>query len=565
MLAITILLLIGQVVGTLLVPYLIADLIDVGIVGSDMAAIFQIGGSMLLVALATAAIAVAGSYLCADFGAMLGRDLREKVFLKTQELSIKDFDTFGTSSMITRTTSDIANVQQITVMLLQLVVPAPLIVAASMAMTWIAKPELMLIPLLAIVLFSIVATLVIRKSLVLSQQIQLRMDKINQVVRESIIGIRVIRAFDNMNYEKGRSDTAFCKYAEKVISLNRLFAVLNPMVWLAMGLSMAAIVWFGGIFTGNGTMEVGQITAVTEYTIMTLGYLVMAAFSVVTLPKMLTSLRRLEEVLDTQPEVCDPSVPVSLSDESAASVVFDHVTFSYHGAEMPVLKDLTFTCEAGKTTAIIGGTGSGKSTVAGVLLRLFDIEEGEIRLCGTDIRHLTQTNLRDQIAYVPQKAFLFSGTIAENLRMGKKEATDDDLRKAARTAQAESFIDGLPLGFAAPVAQSGSNFSGGQKQRLSIARALIKNAPVLVFDDSFSALDYQTDAALRKALRQEAKEKVLLIIAQRISTILDADQIIVLDDGQIAGIGRHEELMRTCDVYQEIAYSQLSREEKTAR
>lgn len=565
MLAITILLLIGQVVGTLLVPYLIADLIDVGIVGSDMAAIFQIGGSMLLVALATAAIAVAGSYLCADFGAMLGRDLREKVFLKTQELSIKDFDTFGTSSMITRTTSDIANVQQITVMLLQLVVPAPLIVAASMAMTWIAKPELMLIPLLAIVLFSIVATLVIRKSLVLSQQIQLRMDKINQVVRESIIGIRVIRAFDNMNYEKGRSDTAFCKYAEKVISLNRLFAVLNPMVWLAMGLSMAAIVWFGGIFTGNGTMEVGQITAVTEYTIMTLGYLVMAAFSVVTLPKMLTSLRRLEEVLDTQPEVCDPSVPVSLSDESAASVVFDHVTFSYHGAEMPVLKDLTFTCEAGKTTAIIGGTGSGKSTVAGVLLRLFDIEEGEIRLCGTDIRHLTQTNLRDQIAYVPQKAFLFSGTIAENLRMGKKEATDDDLRKAARTAQAESFIDGLPLGFAAPVAQSGSNFSGGQKQRLSIARALIKNAPVLVFDDSFSALDYQTDAALRKALRQEAKEKVLLIIAQRISTILDADQIIVLDDGQIAGIGRHEELMKTCDVYQEIAYSQLSREEKTAR
>lgn len=559
-----ILLLFGQVVGTLLVPYLIADLIDIGIAGANMLSIAQIGLKMLITSLVTAAVAIAGCYLSADFAAAFGRDMREAVFLKTQELSVKDFDTFGTSSLITRTTFDIANVQQTLTMILQMIVPAPLIVTASIAMTWLAKPELIIIPLSAIAFFVLVCAIVIKKSSALSQQMQSRMDKITQVVRESITGIRVIRAFDNAVYEKKRSDTAFESYAETIISINKLFAILNPMVWLAMGLSMAAIVWFGGLFSMKGTMAIGQITAVTEYTIMTLGYLIMAAFSIVTLPKMFTSLHRLEEILDTQPEILDPEHPYTLLPQPSPRVEFDNVTFAYHGAEIPVLKNLSFSCEAGKTTAIIGGTGSGKSTITAVLLRLYDIDSGQIRLNGSDIRALTQNDLREQIGYVPQKAFLFSGTIAENLMMGNKNATAQDMRRAVATAQAEDFIDSLPLGLYAPVAQGGVNFSGGQKQRLSIARALIKNTPVLIFDDSFSALDYQTDAALRRTLKNETADSVMIIIAQRISTILDADQIIVLDEGEIAGIGRHSDLLKNCPVYQEIAHSQLAREEEIA-
>lgn len=558
------LLLTGQVIGTLLVPFLIADMIDMGVMKGDMAVIVRIGIWMLVVALVTTVISVYGSYLSAAMGAAFGRDMRKAVFCKTQELSVKDLDALGTSSMITRTTGDISNIQQTFVMVLQMIIPAPMIAVAAIVMTAMTNPALTLIPVLSIVVFLLSAGLVMKKSESLSQLIQVHMDKINQVVRESIIGIRVIRAFDHSTYEKKRSDGTFEEYASIMISLNRLFATLNPVVWLAMGLAMAAIVWFGGVFTLQGTMALGEITAVTEYTIVMLSYLIMAAFSVVTLPKMHACLERLSEVLDTPPQILDTPNASQISINGPATLELDHVTFSYRGAEIPVLKDLSFSCHAGKTTAIIGGTGSGKSTIAGLLLRLHDIDSGFIRLNGTDIRDLTQQSLREQIGYVPQKAFLFSGTIADNLRMGRKDATPEDMQDAVRIAQAESFITSLPKGFESHVAQGGTNFSGGQKQRLAIARALIKQAPVLMFDDSFSALDFKTDAALRRALKKEIKNSVVIIIAQRISTILDADQIIVLEDGGIAGIGKHQELMKTCEVYQEIAKSQLSIEENEA-
>lgn len=558
------LLLTGQVVGTLLVPYLIADMIDMGVMKGDMDEILRIGFWMLIVALITTVISVFGSYLSAAMGAAFGRDMRKALFCKTQDLSVKDMEALGTSSMITRTTGDISNIQQTFVMVLQMIIPAPMIAIAAIGMTAATNLTLTIIPLISIVIFLISAGFVMKRSDSLSQRIQVHMDKINQVVRESIVGIRVIRAFDHSDYEKKRSDGTFEEYASIMVALNRLFATLNPVVWLVMGLAMAAIVWFGGIFTLGGSMAVGEITAVTEYTIVMLSYLIMAAFSVVTLPKMHACLERLSEVLDSEPQIMDRKGAAPTMINRPVSLELSHVTFSYRGAEMPVLKDLNFRCQAGKTTAIIGGTGSGKSTIAGLLLRLHDIDSGVISLGGTDIRDLTQEGLRDQIGYVPQKAFLFSGTIADNLRMGREQATKQEMLDAVRIAQAETFVASLPEQLEAPVAQGGTNFSGGQKQRLSIARALIKQAPVLIFDDSFSALDYKTDSALRRALKQEIKNTVVIIIAQRISTILDADQIIVLDEGRIAGIGRHQELMKTCEVYQEIAKSQLSTKESEA-
>lgn len=559
-LAVTLLLLLGQVAGTLLIPYLIAGIVDEGILKGNMNVIYSLGIQMLVVAILSVAVAVLGSLYSADLAAAFGRDMREAVFRKSQDLSIREFDTIGVSSMITRTTSDISNLQQTLGMFLQMIVPAPLIVIASIIMTGMVNPVMTLIPVACIVFFLLLAWVVLKKSEPVSQRIQVRMDHINQVIRESITGIRVIRAFDNRTYEQGRCDEAFGDYASNMVKLNKLFAVLNPVVWLVMGLSMAAIMWFGGILSLGGNMEIGEITAVTEYTVMTLGYLIMAAMSCVTLPKMRACLNRLEEVLSIEPEITDEGKPLAAFAEKVPVVEFDKVTFSYPGAEEPVIEDITFRCPAGKTTAIIGGTGSGKSTIANLLLRMHNVEEGQIRLKGVNIRSLPQEKLREYIGYVPQKAFLFSGTIADNLHMGLKTAKKRELHKALATAQAKDFVAALPLGLDAPVSQGGSNFSGGQKQRLSIARALVKNAPVLIFDDSFSALDYKTDAALRRALKQDVPDAAKLIIAQRVSTIMDADQIIVLEDGRIAGIGRHETLLKECLVYQAIAKSQLSLE-----
>lgn len=565
-LTLTLLMLLGQVIGTLIIPFLIANIVNNGILKGDMNAIFYIGVQMFIAAIITMAVSVLGAYYCVDLAAAFGRDMRDAVFCKSQELSLREFDTIGVSSMITRTTSDIANLQQILVMFLQMVVPVPLIVVASIIMTAMVSPSLALIPIACILIFLVLTWIVFKKSDPISKRIQVLMDRINQVIRESITGIRVIRAFDNRDYEQERCNNAFEKYAANMVRLNKLFAVLNPVVWVVMGLSMAAIVWFGGFLTVNGSMQIGEITAVTEYTIMTLSYLIMAAMSSVTLPKMFSCLNRLEEVLDIQPEITDSVVRNVSPVQSAESPVleFEGVSFSYPGAEESVVKNLNFSCNAGETTAFIGGTGSGKSTVANLLLRLHDVGAGSIRLNGVDIRTLSQQQLREMIGFVPQKAFLFSGTIAENLYMGRKSATKEELRRAVRIAQAEQFVDNLPLGFDAPVSQGGSNFSGGQKQRLSIARAIVKKAPVLVFDDSFSALDFKTDVALRKALSREVTDAVKIIIAQRVSTIKNADQIIVLDEGMIVGIGKHNELMENCSVYRAIAKSQLSQKEVCA-
>ena len=558
---ITLIMLLGQAVGTLLIQFLIAGIVDNGILKGDMNEILNIGGQMLLVLLITTVAAVLGSYYSADLAAVFGYYMRDKIFRKSQELSIHDFDTIGVSSMITRTTSDISNLQQTFGLVLQLIVPAPLIIVASIAMTTYTSLTLALVLILSVVIFIVFARLVLKKSIFISKRVQDKLDYINQVIRESITGIRVIRAFGNEEYEEDRAGKAFKNYATDMIKLNKIFAVLNPTIWLMIGVSVAIIVWVGGVFSMKGSMEIGQITAVTEYSIITLSYLILATTTSVTLPKMKSCLDRIEEVLEINPEIQDFNIEKKCAKDDCAVVEFENVSFFYKGAEEPVIRDISFSCNKGETTAIIGSTGSGKSTIANLILRLHDIDQGEIRINGVDIRCLSQKELRDTIGYVPQKAFLFSGTIEDNLRMGYKEATKEDMERALSISQSKSFVDKLPIGLKSEVSQGGSNFSGGQKQRLSIARALIRKVPIYIFDDSFSALDLKTDSALRKSLKENMRDAAKIIIAQRVSTIMDADQILVLDEGKLVGIGKHIDLMKNCSVYQAIAKSQMSIEE----
>ncbi|MBU4438684.1 MAG: ABC transporter ATP-binding protein/permease [Acetobacterium sp.] len=551
-----------QSFSMLAVPYFAAKIIDNGIIKKDLMAIVSLGLQMLTAVGVSALISLWASYMCADLAALSGKYLRDRIFDKTQILSIRDFNRFSTASMITRATGDITVIQQTVIMFAQMILPAPIVAITAIIMTMAVSPILVAIPIIAMAVFISVIYYLFRKASPISKTIQKRLDIINRIMGEAITGVRVIRAFDNSEYERKRTNEAFLDYADNVIRLNRTFAVFSPLIWAVVGISMVAVLWFGSFLVLNGEIQVGGIIAVSEYTILLLISLIMSSMVIVMLPKMKACLDRTQEVLDTIPEIGDEKAAKALGNpNNPAKIVFNQVSFSYRGAEEPVLQGISFSCEQGKTTAIIGGTGSGKSTIASLMLRLYDVASGEITLEGADIRQMTQHDLRERISYVPQKAILFSGTIADNLRMGNRQATQAELEHAARIAQAHDFIIGMEDGYERSVAQGGTNFSGGQKQRLCIARALVKKAPVYIFDDSFSALDFKTDATLRKALKKEMADAAVVIVAQRISTIMDADQIIVLEAGRMAGIGRHSELMKSCPVYQEIVASQLTEKE----
>lgn len=551
----TFILMIVQAVGTLMIPYYVAEIIDEGILTQDQGAIWRNGAFMLGIAVLTGIVSIIASYYSAILAGRFGYFLRKQLVNKTQQLSMADMDEFGTPTLLARTTSDITNIQQIMMMVFQMIIPAPLICLASIVLTGVISWRFVWIPMASIALFSIVALLVIKKAIPLAEVMQQRMDKMMQILREFYTGDRVIRAFNKTSFEKKRTDQTFSNYAEVMIRVNKLFAVLNPTVNLVMGLGMTAVLAFGGVLVLQGNVPIGSLTAISEYTILSLWFLTMAAMVIVMIPKALASLERIDEVLTKEEEIVDGAKVSFELKEDAPIAVFDHVDFAYSGAEESVLSDISFDIPKG-VTAIVGGTGSGKSTIAKALLRLKDTTKGEIRFLDKPVQCVTQEALRERISYVPQKAFLFSGTIRENFLFGKPSATEQEMKQAAEVAQAAAFINTLDGQYDALVAQKGNNFSGGQKQRLSIARALIKPADLYFFDDSFSALDYQTDAKLRKALKSYLQDAAIVIVAQRLSTIKDADQIIVLEEGKIVGKGTHEELLRTCKVYQEFAKSQ---------
>ncbi|MFQ7236394.1 MAG: ABC transporter ATP-binding protein, partial [Enterococcus hulanensis] len=527
----TFILMIVQAVGTLMIPYYVAEIIDEGILTQDQGAIWRNGAFMLAIAVLTGIVSIIASYYSAILAGRFGYFLRKQLVDKTQQLSMADMDEFGTPTLLARTTSDITNIQQIMMMVFQMIIPAPLICLASIVLTGAISWRFIWIPITSIVLFSVVSLLVIKKAIPLADVMQQRMDKMMQILREFYTGVRVIRAFNKTSFEKKRTDKTFSNYSEVMIRVNKLFAVLNPTVNLVMGLGMTAVLAFGGFLVVQGNVPIGSLTAISEYTVLSLWFLTMAAMVIVMIPKALASLERIGEVLSKEEEIVDGQKESFELKEDAPIAVFDHVDFAYSGAEEAVLSDINFEIPKG-VTAIVGGTGSGKSTIAKALLRLKDTTKGEIRFLGEPIQKVTQETLRERISYVPQRAFLFSGTVRDNFLFGNPQATEEEMQQAAKAAQAEDFISNLDGQYDAFVAQKGNNFSGGQKQRLSIARAPIKPADLYFFDDSFSALDYQTDAKLRKALKSYLTDAAIVIVAQRLSTIKDADQIIVLEEGK---------------------------------
>ncbi|EHV0152273.1 ABC transporter ATP-binding protein [Enterococcus faecalis] len=546
-----------QIAGTLGVPKLVGKLIDVGIVSGDQQVIKTIGIQMFLVAFIGTIAAIISSYLSALVAAKFGFQVRGLFFKKFQQFSMKNVDKFGSNSLLTRMTNDVDNVQTMIVLFCQLIFPAPIISLFALVMTFSYSVSLAWVTLASIVFYLVVVYFLMKKGTPLSLKIQPKMDRITTTLREFFTGINMIRAFNNQDFEEQRTNQTFKNYAERMSKVNRIFAWITPVAFLLMGVVYASILWFGGNLVAVGTLQIGTVTAVIEYTLLTLAYLMIAAMVLVVIPRSVASLNRLQEVLSEEIEISDPHTEATIAyHPEKALICFDHVTFQYTETADPVLENVSFVIPKGKTTAIVGATGAGKSTLVKLLLRINEVTAGTISYSGTDIRSLSQQTIRKVISYVPQKAFLFSGTILSNLLMGNAEATTEEIRTALEISQSSEFIDSLPQGIESFVAQGGSNYSGGQKQRMCIARALIKPADVYIFDDSFSALDYKTDAALRAALHAQMADKTLLIVAQRLSTIMNADNIIVLDEGRIVGQGTHADLLTTNSYYQDFAKSQ---------
>lgn len=557
----TVVLLLLQVMSNLYLPNLNADIINNGVAKGDIRYILKTGSFMLVVTLLLAACAIASSYFSSKISMSFGRDMRRAIFHKVESFSQADLDKFGTPSLITRNTNDVQQMQMLVLLGLNLMVMAPLMCIGGVIMALrqdvvLSSSIIVIIPVMAVAVW-----IILSKATPLFRSIQIKIDRVNQIMREKLMGVRVIRAFVRNDYEAKRFDETNRDLTTTTLRVNRIIALAIPSLIIIMNMSTVAIIWFGGYRIDSGAMPIGNLTAFLTY-IMEIMISIMLAMSMfVMVPRAEASAERVQEVLNTKPSIKDPTTPVEPR-KSRGTVEFYNVEFSYPGAEESVLRDISFIAVPGKTTAIIGSTGCGKSTLVNLIPRFYDITGGSIKIDGVDIRDMHLRDLRGRIGLVPQKAFLFSGTIADNLRYGNENATDEELWHALEVAQAKDFVMEIPGQLYAPVEQGGVNFSGGQRQRLAIARALVKKPEIYVFDDSFSALDFKTDAQLRLALKKETVHSTVIIVAQRVSTIMDADQIITLnDDGTIAGIGTHAQLMETCEVYRDIVYSQLSEEE----
>ena len=555
-----VMLLFGQAMCDLALPDYMSDIVNEGIATGDTGTIIGIGFRMILISLTGGMLSIAVGYLASRVGAGIGQQLRIDLFEKVESFSNVEFDKFSTSSLITRTTNDVTQVQTLVIMMIRMIFYAPIMgiggiihaVNNSASMSWI-------IALAIVVLVGIIATL-FSLALPRFKVIQTLVDRLNQVVRENLSGLLVTRAFNTQDFEEARFDKENKTLTDTNLFVNRTMAAMMPLMMLLMNLITVLIVWVGSYQVSAFKIDVGQMMAYMQYVMQIIMAFLMMSMMFIMIPRASVSAVRIADVLESDPQI--KNRPDALLFSSSEGVLrFDHVSFRYPGAEEDVLHDIDFTAKPGETTAFIGSTGSGKSTIANLVPRFYDVTEGSITIDGTDIRDMELHSLRSQLGYVPQKAVLFSGTIDSNLRYADKNATDEEILSGAQIAQAMEFIDSRPEGFETPIAQGGSNVSGGQKQRLSIARALVKKPQIYIFDDSFSALDFKTDSALRAALRKETGGSTVLLIAQRISTIMDAEQIIVLEAGKIVGKGTHEQLMKSCEVYREIALSQLSKEE----
>lgn len=577
-----------DVAGTLYVPTMLAGMINQGVTSGNTDFIIGQGLKMLVACCCASGGALLGNYLCARLASYVGRDIRNAVYDASLTYSGGDFEEFGTGSMITRTLNDVNVIQQTVMLATQAMLPVPIICVMGTVLSFRVDAQMGAMMLAVVSVVMVFAVIAVRRAAPIFEKMQGFIDRMNVVLRENIIGVRVIRAFGKERHEEGRMGRVFTDYADAAIKVNWIFAGVDCFSFCLMNIAEVLLMWLGGNRVGAHAMEIGNISAVVEYAMLIMFYIMMAQFVALMVPRAIVCLQRCAEVIEKKPSILDgtgsaPLAPgsngevatvgevvavgeaavtdeggtfnASLSD-TAPVATFDHVSFRFPDADEDTLHDIDFSCHRGQTTAIIGSTGSGKSTIAKMLLRLHDVTDGSVRFSGADVRSMTQHDLRERIAYVPQKAWLFSGTIASNLRDGRAGATETEMRHALDVAQSD-FVWGLPERLDAPVAQGGTNFSGGQRQRLAIARALMKHADLYIFDDSFSALDFKTDAALRRALKPETRNAAVLIIAQRINTILHADQIVVLKDGRIVGKGTHEELMEGCEVYREIAESQM--------
>lgn len=565
-----------DVAGTLYVPTMLAGMINQGVTSGNTDFIIGQGLKMLVACCCASGGALLGNYLCARLASYVGRDIRNAVYDASLAYSGGDFEEFGTGSMITRTLNDVNVIQQTVMLATQAMLPVPIICVMGTVLSFRVDAQMGAMMLAVVSVVMVFAVIAVRRAAPIFEKMQGFIDRMNVVLRENIIGVRVIRAFGKERHEEGRMGRVFTDYADAAIKVNWIFAGVDCFSFCLMNIAEVLLMWLGGNRVGAHAMEIGNISAVVEYAMLIMFYIMMAQFVALMVPRAIVCLQRCAEVIEKKPSIVDgtgsaPLAPgpngevaaagedgvfnASLSD-TAPVATFDHVSFRFPDADEDTLHDIDFSCRRGQTTAIIGSTGSGKSTIAKMLLRLHDVTDGSVRFSGADVRSMTQHDLRERIAYVPQKAWLFSGTIASNLRDGRAGATETEMRHALDVAQSD-FVWGLPKRLDAPVAQGGTNFSGGQRQRLAIARALMKHADLYIFDDSFSALDFKTDAALRRALKPETRNAAVLIIAQRINTILHADQIVVLKDGRIVGKGTHEELMEGCEVYREIAESQM--------
>ncbi|NMI04111.1 ABC transporter ATP-binding protein [Paenibacillus sp. SZ31] len=549
-----------QSLAELYLPTLMADIVNDGIIKGDIPYIWQIGGWMLVIAIGGTVCSVIASYLSSRTAGGFAKQLRSRVFRHVENFSLQEFDKMGTASLITRTTNDITQVQNVLTMMLRMMIMAPLMCIGGIFMAVSQDAKLSTIFLVVLPVLGGAIALIGAKGLPLFKTIQKKLDRLNLVLREQLTGIRVVRSFNRGKHERVRFNGANTELRDASIKVNVLMATIMPVMMLVMNFSMIAILYFGGLRIDSGNMNIGSLIAFIQYAMQIMFSLIMVSMIFVMIPRASASAERINEVLDMQPDLSNPEQPSGMK-AMQGMIEFDNVTFRYPGAENAALSGISFTARSGETTAIIGGTGSGKSTLLSLIPRFYDVTEGSVRVNGTDVRELRQEDLRAKIGFVPQKAVLFTGTITENIRHGKDDATMDEVVHAARTAQAENFITEMKEGYDSLIAQGGNNVSGGQKQRLSIARALVRRPEVYIFDDSFSALDFKTDAKLRAALKSETTEAAVLIVAQRVSTVMDADRILVMDEGRIVGSGTHKELLEHNEVYREIVSSQLTEEE----